>query len=121
MRLMAGDQIPAVVAACTCPTASTGHILPAVITPYVPLPLHSVRLAGFRLIEAGLPENLDVDCQPSLTMCCTLEIEWRAAHPGLVHMVQLASKTGAILAGKVSLFPRNISHSPVSPPCDPSS
>jgi hypothetical protein len=27
-----------------------------------------VRLAGFRLIEAGLPENLDVDCQPSLSM-----------------------------------------------------
>ena len=72
----------------------------AVITPYVPLPLHSVRLAGFRLIEAGLPENLDVDCQPSLTMCCSLEIEWRAVHPGLVHMVQLGSKTGATLAGK---------------------
>jgi hypothetical protein len=27
MRLLAGDQIPAVVAACTCPTTSTGHIL----------------------------------------------------------------------------------------------
>ena len=31
-----------------------------------------VRLAGFRLIEAGLPEDLDVDCQPSLSMCCGL-------------------------------------------------
>ncbi|KAH9048810.1 hypothetical protein EDB84DRAFT_1434083 [Lactarius hengduanensis] len=59
MRLMAGDQIPAVVAA--------------------------LRLAGFRLIEAGLPEDLDVDC--------------------LVHMLQLASKTGATLAdsGKYEL------------------
>ncbi|KAI9445576.1 hypothetical protein H4582DRAFT_2125818 [Lactarius indigo] len=52
MRLIAGDQVPAVVAA--------------------------LRLAGFRLIEAGLPEDLDVDC--------------------LVHMLQLASKTGASLA-----------------------
>ncbi|KAH9005872.1 hypothetical protein EDB86DRAFT_2795550, partial [Lactarius hatsudake] len=44
-----------------------------------------VRLAGFRLIEAGLPEDLDVDC--------------------LVHMLQLASKTGATLAdsGKYEL------------------
>ncbi|KAH9043868.1 hypothetical protein EDB85DRAFT_728235 [Lactarius pseudohatsudake] len=59
MRLTAGDQIPAVVAA--------------------------LRLAGFRLIEAGLPEDLDVDC--------------------LVHMLQLASKTGATLAdsGKYEL------------------
>ncbi|KAI9460127.1 hypothetical protein BJY52DRAFT_1222744 [Lactarius psammicola] len=59
MRLLAGDQIPAVVAA--------------------------LRLAGFRLIEAGLPEDLDVDC--------------------LVHMLQLASKTGATLAdsGKYEL------------------
>ncbi|KAH9177088.1 hypothetical protein EDB89DRAFT_1938043 [Lactarius sanguifluus] len=59
MRLMAGDQISAVVAA--------------------------LRLAGFRLIEAGLPEDLDVDC--------------------LVHMLQLASKTGATLAdsGKYEL------------------
>ncbi|KAF8480818.1 hypothetical protein DFH94DRAFT_691907 [Russula ochroleuca] len=72
MRLLAGDQIPAVVAA--------------------------LRLAGFRLIEAGLPENLDVDCQPSVTMCCSLEIEWRAVRAGLVHMLQLASKTGATLA-----------------------
>ncbi|KAN0121444.1 hypothetical protein V8E52_003340 [Russula decolorans] len=79
MRLLAGDQIPAVVAA--------------------------LRLAGFRLIEAGLPENLDVDCQPSLTMCCSLKIEWRAVRPGLVHMVQLGSKTGATLAdmGKFEL------------------
>jgi hypothetical protein len=91
-----------------------GSYSSAVITSYVPLPLHSVRLAGFRLIEAGLPETLDVDCQPSLTMCCSLEIEWRAVHPGLVHMVQLGSKTGATLAGKVvSLFLRNISHSPL--------
>lgn len=76
----------------------------AVITHYVSLPLCSVRLAGFRLIEAGLPENLDVDCQPSLAMCCSLEIDWRAVRAGLVHMVQLASKTGATLAGNVFLF-----------------
>ncbi|KAI0271679.1 hypothetical protein BC834DRAFT_922404 [Gloeopeniophorella convolvens] len=37
-----------------------------------------VRLAGFRLIEAGSPEGLDIDC--------------------LVHMLQLASKTGATLS-----------------------
>jgi hypothetical protein len=43
----------------------------------------------------------------------------RAVRAGLVHMVQLASKTGATLAGKVFLFPRNSSHSPVSHPCDP--
>jgi hypothetical protein len=60
MRLLAGDQIPAVVAACTCPN---NWSYPAVMSLYV----HSlsVRLAGFRLIEASLPENLDVDCQPS--------------------------------------------------------
>jgi len=43
----------------------------------------------------------------------------RAVRVGLVHMVQLASKTGATLAGNVFLFPRNNSHSPVSHPCDP--
>lgn len=93
----------------------------AVITHYVPQPLCLVRLAGFRLIEAGLSENLDVDCQPSLTMCCGLETEImaRAVRAGLVHMVQLASKTGATLAGKVFLIPRNSSHSPVSHSCDP--
>jgi hypothetical protein len=91
----------------------------AVITHYVSLPLCPVRLAGFRLIEAGLPENLDVDCQPSVTMCCSLEIEWRAVRAGLVHMLQLASKTGATLAGKVFLFPGTVpTHSPVSHPCD---
>ena len=75
-----------------------------------------VRLAGFRLIEAGLPENLDVDCQPSsLSMCCGLEFERSAVPAGLVHMLQLASKTGATLAGKVFLFPRNRSHGPQSP------
>ncbi len=74
-----------------------------------------VRLAGFRLIEAGLPENLDVDCQPSLSMCCGLEIERSADPAGLIHMLQLASKTGATLAGKVFLFPRNRSHGPLSP------
>jgi hypothetical protein len=65
MRLLAGDQILAVVAACTCPI--TGLILPS--RPfYGPSLSHPVRLAGFRLIEAGLPENLDVDCQPSFFM-----------------------------------------------------
>ncbi len=44
------------------------------------------------------------------------QIEGRAVHAGLVHMVQLASKTGTTLAGKVFLFPRNSSHSPVSCP-----
>ncbi|KAI9509875.1 hypothetical protein F5148DRAFT_1282528 [Russula earlei] len=79
MRLLAGDQIPAVVAA--------------------------LRLAGFRLIEAALPDNLDVDCQPSLSMCCAQEIERPAVPTGLVHMLQLASKTGATLAdlGKFEL------------------
>ena len=72
----------------------------AVIPPYVPHLSTLVRLAGFRLIEAGLPENLDVDCQPSLSMHCGLEIERSAVPAGLVHMLQLASKTGATLAGK---------------------
>ena len=81
MRLLAGDQIPAVVAACTCPTTtSTGHILFfAVIPPYVPHLSTLVRLAGFRLIEAGLPENLDVDCQPSLSMRCVAS--WKLSGP----------------------------------------
>lgn len=108
MRLLTGDQIPAVVAACTCPTVSTGHILLPSSPLCTPTSLHLVRLAGFRLIEAGLPENLDVDCQSSLTMCCSLEIERRAVHPGLVHMVQLASKTGATLAGRDLSFPGSI-------------
>ncbi|KAI0307448.1 hypothetical protein B0F90DRAFT_1812932 [Multifurca ochricompacta] len=69
MRLLVGDQMPPLVAA--------------------------LRLAGFRLIEAGSPENLDVDC--------------------LVHMLQLASKTGATLAGNMFPFPRNTSHGPISP------
>ena len=80
-----------------------------------------VRLAGFRLIEAGLPENLDVDCQPSLSMRCILEIERSAVPAGLVHMLQLASKTGATLAGKrVSSFPGTsptvLYHPRVTPP-----
>ena len=41
-------------------------------------------------------------------MCCSLEIEWRAVHPGLVHMVQLASKTGANLAGRDLSFPGTV-------------
>jgi hypothetical protein len=61
MRLLAGDQIPAVVAACMCPI--TGLILPS--CPFMYARSLPVRLAGFRLIEAGLPGNLDVDCQPS--------------------------------------------------------
>ncbi|KAI0248099.1 hypothetical protein BJV78DRAFT_1132012, partial [Lactifluus subvellereus] len=55
-----------------------------------------VRLAGFRLIEAGLPENLDVDCQPSFFSVFAV---WTLSGLlGLVHMLQLASKTGATLA-----------------------
>jgi hypothetical protein len=38
---------------------------------------------------------------PLRCMCCRLEIECRGVHPGLVHMVQLGSKTGATLAGKI--------------------
>jgi hypothetical protein len=44
MRLLAGDQIPAVVAACTCPTASTGHILlPSSPLMYPTSPLSTTR------------------------------------------------------------------------------
>jgi hypothetical protein len=72
MRLMAGDQISAIVAACTC----INSFLPLVLSCFRYLLLCTsstlVRLAGFRLIEAGLPEDLDVDCQPSLSMCCGL-------------------------------------------------
>jgi hypothetical protein len=76
-----------------------------------------VRLAGFRLIEAGLPEDLDVDSQHSLSRCVAVwDIERRpkCSHLGLVHMLQLASKTGTTLAGKVFPFPRNRSYSPVT-------
>ena len=49
-------------------------------------------------------------------MRCGLEIERPAVSAGLVHMLQLASKTGATLAGKVFLIPRNRLHtSPTSP------
>lgn len=114
---MAGDQIPAIVAACTCINSFLTLVLSCFR--YILLCTSStpVRLAGFRLIEAGLPEDLDVDCQPSLSMCCVWDIERRPkrSYPGLVHMLQLASKTGATLAGKVLPFPRNWSHSPVTP------
>ena len=39
----------------------------------------------------------------------------KCSHLGLVHMLQLASKTGAALAGKALPFPRNRSYSPVTP------
>ncbi len=74
MRLMAGDQIPAVVAACTCIQQTHSHPLVLSCFRYLLLCIYPtpVRLAGFRLIEAGLPENLDVDCQRFLSICCGL-------------------------------------------------
>ena len=38
----------------------------------------------------------------------------KCSHLGLVHMLQLAGKTGTTLAGKVFSFPKNRSFSPVT-------
>jgi hypothetical protein len=119
MRLLAGDQIPAVVAACTCPTASTGHILlpsSPLMYPYLSTQYDSPVSALSKLVYPRISM-----WTVSLPLRCVAvwKLNGAPSIPGLVHMVQLGSKTGATLAGKVSLFLRNISHSPVSPPCDP--
>lgn len=69
-------------------------------------PPHPVRLAGFRLIEAGLEHKPGVDSQPfhsPLDMGRSVLLRLTHRITALVHVLQLASKTGAILSGKRKL------------------
>lgn len=59
----------------------------------------AVRLAAFRLVEAGLEPKPGIECVVSRPFPCCV------AYPllALLHVLQMASKTGATLSGPPSL------------------
>lgn len=56
-----------------------------------------VRLCGFRLLQAGMPSKPDIDGE---RIVLTLSEMTNVSGLGLIHMLQLASKTGAFQAGE---------------------
>jgi len=77
----------AVVAAC---------MLLLCLSKLVSLDAMSVRLAGFRLMEAGLEPKPDIEGpeKRQVVLCCRSSFI-----PALLHILRLASKTGATLSG----------------------
>ena len=66
--------------------------------------LPTARLAGFRLMEAGLEQKPPVQSWSWLGPA--LQVIALVNNSGLLHILQIASKTGAILSGMLAAKPQ---------------
>ena len=60
----------------------------------------TVRLAAFRLIEAGIEDKPSIECMHSLSQMSHIRTLSAPFPLALIHVLQLASKVGASLAGR---------------------